>query len=1088
MNSNIIRQLTVLAISCVVVVPTLLAQVSESRDMRYRPEGDDFVIVNGDRRFNRALYGGNSGFRVETGDVPEFALYLPRMGGNLTFWIKVDDDTLFLNEASYIESRYGAGTRHYEIKDELLGKGQISVCVVAPHDEETAIWKISTSDLPKNTRLMWRYGGVANKRFSREGDMGVDKKDCFDMLPEYCKGNICLLDSLTPEHFSIISPQNKYGQYVVHGYFPSGASHQIQYVDKDNTLPYIFGSCDIAQSSDYYIRIGLSDQKRDIADVYEEAVSSNKQLSERIRFVTPDKYINPIGGALSVAANAIWDGTTWLHGAIGWRMPLAGWRAAYAGDMLGWHDRGRKHFDAYAASQVTDVEPIYSHPYQDSTLNLARAAKIWGTQMYSNGYICRNPNRNNQMHHYDMNLNYIDELLWHLSWTGDIEYARQMWPLLERHLAWEKRNFDPDDDGLYDAYCCIWASDALFYNGGSATHSTALNYRANKMASIIAALLGYKERAKYYECEAHKIAKAIDSTLWEDNIGVWAEYKDLMGYGRLHTNAALWTIYHAIDSRVGSSLQRYRATQYVDSTIPHIPIESKSVESGRFATISTSNWQPYIWSINNVAFAEVMNMALAYWQSGRYEEGYTLLKSSILDGMYMGGSPGNFGQISYYDVARGECYRDFGDPIGVASRVFIQGLYGVEPNRLMGEILLCPGFPREWNEASLRTPDIEYSFSRNGKTDRYICHLDSTFGCDTLRLQVRAYMSKLNVVTVNGKRVSWHVVNDAVEIPMVEVVWGAEDTYDFDIKIEWGGAPTSEMVANVAMRDGVMICSQDDMTWIKKPSVSEYSHLTMHNSLVKQFEEVDIKHLEMIDLKLYYNDSITNIFKPRYLSPRPKLTTLQIPIQGIGDWCHPKTTFDIDDKALRRADVLQTSLGVPFKLSAKGNNVVFSTLWDNFPDSCIIPLSGKAKHIYLLMAGTTNAMQSGICNAEVRVVYDDGSADTLSLYNPHTWYPIEQDYYDDGKAFRLMGERPYRLHLLSGLVSRELSRDLKIKSSSDKHSIDTNSTAISDKVIEGGAATLYDIHVDKSKRLKSLQVNVLSNDIVVGLLGVTLQR
>ena len=27
------------------------------RELRYTPEGDDFVIVNGDRRFNRALYG-----------------------------------------------------------------------------------------------------------------------------------------------------------------------------------------------------------------------------------------------------------------------------------------------------------------------------------------------------------------------------------------------------------------------------------------------------------------------------------------------------------------------------------------------------------------------------------------------------------------------------------------------------------------------------------------------------------------------------------------------------------------------------------------------------------------------------------------------------------------------------------------------------------------------------------------------------------------------------------------------------------------------------------------------------------------------
>ena len=50
-----------------------------------------------------------------------------------------------------------------------------------------------------------------------------------------------------------------------------------------------------------------------------------------------------------------------------------------------------------------------------------------------------------------MNLCYIDELLWHFNWTGDLGYARQMWPVITRHLAWEKLNYDPDNDGLYDA-------------------------------------------------------------------------------------------------------------------------------------------------------------------------------------------------------------------------------------------------------------------------------------------------------------------------------------------------------------------------------------------------------------------------------------------------------------------------------------------------------------------------------------------------------------------------------------------------------------------------------------------------------------
>ena len=87
----------------------------QSRMLRYQPDGEDFVIVNGNRRFTRALYGGNTGFRLETSDVPEFALYMPRMGGNLTLGVVVDGKSLWLNDVDRIESRYRAGSRIYTI-------------------------------------------------------------------------------------------------------------------------------------------------------------------------------------------------------------------------------------------------------------------------------------------------------------------------------------------------------------------------------------------------------------------------------------------------------------------------------------------------------------------------------------------------------------------------------------------------------------------------------------------------------------------------------------------------------------------------------------------------------------------------------------------------------------------------------------------------------------------------------------------------------------------------------------------------------------------------------------------------------------
>ena len=137
----------------------------------------------------------------------------------------------------------------------------------------------------------------------------------------------------------------------------------------------------------------------------------------------------------------------------------------------------------------------------------------------------------------------------------------------------------------------------------------------------------------------------------------------------------------------------------MDRSIPHIPVVADGIQFG--ATVATSNWLPYSWSINNVAAAEVMHTALAYFEAGRADDAYRLMMANIMDQMYIGGSPANFGQLSFYDAARGECYRDFGDCIGISSRTLLQGRFGIVPDALHGMVVIRPGFPLEWDSASV---------------------------------------------------------------------------------------------------------------------------------------------------------------------------------------------------------------------------------------------------------------------------------------------------------------------------------------------------------------------------------------------------
>ena len=1007
-----------------------------ARTLQYRPDGEDFVSVNGKNRYTRALYGSHTAFRLETSDRPIFAVYEKRNSKNIHFHLVLADSSVTpLEETAWCESRYTPGRRSYRLKHPSWGTdAELQISALALPDEDAAIWKITPVNMPVGAVLRPMLSEIRLNRLSRNGDMGADPPGCFD-APEQ------------PQQLQSLG---------------------ISLFDRQDVYVLV---------RDYSLVV--PSQEEGIA-LYNKSEQARADLASRIRIITPDPYFNTLGGALAVAADGIWDGEVWLHGAIGWRMPLSGWRAAYTGDALGWHDRARTHFNAYAASQVTEVPNTIPHPAQDSTLALARSEKKWGTPQYSNGYICRNPRRNDQMHHYDMNLCYIDELLWHFNWTGDLEYVRRMWPVLTRHLAWEKRNYDPDNDGLYDAYACIWASDALYYNSGAVTHSSAYNYRSNRLAAMIAEKIG-EDPAPYRE-EADRILKALNARLWIPERGHWAEFQDFMGHKRLHTSPGVWTIYHALDSDIADPFQAYLATSYVDREIPHIPVCGDGLKDEGYATISTTNWLPYSWSINNVAFAEVMHTALAYFQAGRADAGFHLLKSSVLDGMYLGESPGNFGQISFYDAARGECYRDFGDPIGVASRVLIQGLYGILPDAMNGRLLVKPGLPSSWPFASLHTPDIDFDFKHANETATSYAIIHRLPAVRTLELQFPAQHSEVAKLTVNGKPATWTLVENSISRPVLSVVVPASSDEKVEINIEWGGevlgSPTKSQIEAVSAEAPVCFVpmQQGDMKWwvpVDNPLSADKDDSIQFSA----FAKVNSSKCEPVVMDEQFNSAVTDIFRNEYLSPRSPYTTLQIPKQGIGEWCHPLHTVDIDDSGLRSSvqkGVLNTKLGVPFRTPAEGQNIAFTSLWDNYPDSLTVSLKGKASRAYLLMAGSTNHMQCHIDNGLIRVYYKDGTCDKVALRNPDNWSTIYHIFFEDGLAFNRHVPALYRLRLKTGEISNNFGEELGFPGAS--------------RELDGGAAILLEMPLNPDKKLSHLVLETLSNDVVIGLMGITLQR
>lgn len=1157
---------------------------NNERELHYKQDNGDFLLVNGKYRFNRALYGDNRASRVEAGDLPEFALYLPGMGGNLQFVIQKGNSIKKLIQADKIETRYRPGSMLYEIKDPILGTGTLKLTVLAQAKEEGLVVKMETENIDSTTKIYAVYGGASGTTFSRNGDIGADPESGFYLLPEYCLNNQFQINN---NQFQLNYLNKKKEIQIVSGSFSNVSS--LQQTDattleklgeftqnKTYKSPIVYVSYS-SQKQPIYIQVAKGKSAKKFSDeelksIFNEAEKARLTLTNRIQLKTPDADLNNFGANLAVAADGIWESPTFLHGAVAWRMRLNAWRGAYTADALSWHDRAKEHFESYANSQV--LRPDSAPVEMDTMRHLARHEEKMGTSVFSSGYISRNPNDNSKPHHYDMNLVFFDQLFSHFNYTGDKEFLKKIWPTMVRHMDWEKRNFKRGD--LYDAYAAIWASDALQYSGGKVTHTSAYNYRANREMAKLAKIIG--ENPQPYEQEADAILKAMKNELWIKNKGYFAEYKDALGNQIVHDQPGIWSIYHVSDAFILNEFEDYQNLQYINNHTPKIPITVKGADNKDYFTLATTNWQPYDWSINNVALAENLQTALAYWQAGRNAEAYQLWKGNLVESMYYGISPGNFEQLSHYDAFRGELYRDFADPIGVASRTLTEGLFGVYPNLLENKISIKPGFPKDWNSAEMKLPDWEYQFKRNSKTTEYI--FKSKYQNPiALEMQIPVNYSNIKSVKVNGKNVDWKIKPSSILQPIIQ--FETPKGKDFKIEINYSGEELKNEQTDyinyiseslqlnfdskkkikdvldpqelIKTRNGNQFnliqeerkgtffvqVEQNGTTWWQPVNVDirfpletkwvnkklqiqskssnpingklsvnglnkTFSIQKNQNTLIEipvnylskgtnsiEFEYNGIKqNIEITDWEIEnqgqfnnislapkYNEKVTEIFNQKYLSPRLKVPTLQLPWQGIGNWCYPLITAQIDDSGLmnKRKNNKVDFLGIPFLIDKSDKNIAFASQWDNYPDSIEIPVSGKGKKIYFLMAGSTNPMQSQIVNGTITVQYADGSTSELELKNPMNWWPIEQDLFDDNFAFEIPDDKiPYRVKLKTGELNKggTLSNYSSIK-------------GFTDRQVDGGAATILDLPIDSNKELKSIKLTAVSNDVVIGMMSAT---
>lgn len=1186
------------------------------RTLRYHPDGEDFVIENGTEFFNRPLYCLNSAFRVDGGDKPQFSFYCPGRGGNLRLGIRTAAGAKWLDEAGNIVARYRPGSLLYEIRDDALNNGVLKISVLPLADAKGIILRAVLTNASEQVEFVWAFGGANGQRGSRGGDIGCEREpvsEYFQLRPDECRGNIFSVQS----NMFVLHGKNN---IAISGRTPPDSTLSIADATNWTSLPalmantndasqfpVLLGQTELKPGKDIFLELGdasedgatVDSKQHDAARLFADAEEHRRAIADRVTVETPDPFINCAMAAVNVAGDAIWDEEqgVYMHGAVAWRTKLLGWRGPYVADVLGRHDRAQRYLSYWAGRQNTNPVPA-EMPGPDPNANLARNEPA----LHSNGDLSNS--------HYDMNLVYIDTLMRHLLWTGDLDFARQEWPVIERHLAWERRLFrrsvSSDNLPLYEAYAAIWASDNMGYNGGGTAYTSAYNEFHNKMAARIAELIG-KNAAPYHR-EAASIEWAMKENLWLDGCGWLAESKDSLGLRLVHPNAGLWSFYHTVDSEAVNPFEAWQMSRFVDTQIPHIPLRGQGIPSGGYYTLSTTSWMPYLWSLNNVVMAESAHTSLAYWQTGRPDEAFRLFKGCVLDSMYAGLCPGNLGMTTAFDVARREAQRDFGDGAGTVSRALVEGLFGVHPDALAGELRLQPGFPSDWNHASIHHPDFDFGFQRKSDganvNDEYV--VAARFAKPmAIQLQVPAVRCEIDKITVNGQAARWRIVDESVGQPRIEIDCAAAPRQE--ISIEWKGAElpqlklrgqplqersapvvakgaklefdagtatvrsvldTQQVLTNPEMathslrgtisgtlgqRTFFVKLQQGNLAWwspvslevrpaleviadgpqdqtglrfhvrntttriidgtatlyigderlrqrVSVPAMGESEELVIPGAKLlpgKQTIAVDwgggiraegdvtdwklpaAGPLEPVRLETFFNDRVTQIFSNKYVAPRSSFCSLAMPAQGLGGWSDYRASFVVDDSGLRVAAAkaggrFTLPEGVPFitPFDPGGKNIIFTSQWNNYPKDVTVPLNGKARHVYLLMAGSSGPMQSRLDNGEVEIAYKDGSTERLALNNPVNWWPIDQDCFIDDFSFRRPEPIPPRVDLKTGKV----------------RVLDAEAFKGLGGPVPGGAASVLDLPLNPKKQLKSLTVRALANEVVIGLMAATLAR
>jgi hypothetical protein len=472
----------------------------------------------------------------------------------------------------------------------------------------------------------------------------------------------------------------------------------------------------------------------------------------------------------------------------------------------------------------------------------------------------------------------------------------------------------------------------------------------------------------------------------------------------------------------------------------------------------SSNWVPSKWSARELYHGDNYHLALAYFQAGLADEGWEILKGNFLDAAFAKVVPGA--------QAVPEGGTDFNDVLGPFCRSVVEGLFGYAPDLVQSTVRIQPGLPADWPLASITTPDYSLRFNREGASDHYQASMTRAAALD-LRIPVRA--ESIRGVKLNGAAVAWKSEPGAgCTVVRIQTA----KTQNADLVIELGSrlphtqprAIAAKLGDNIRLNvaRGTIVETRDLNQALAGTTARKAGHhIVLAKVQTGQLQQWNIfklhvtdpvgdaKHAaqtlreaprnaawECLDLKPICNGDIRAIYKQQYLSPRPSTVSVRIGVDGYSPWTFAPWKIPIPEIDLANIATLTDARGrivtpqnAQFTRMPDNSNIAFTSLWDNFPHTVSIPVNREAEALWLLIAGTTNPMQTKIANAEIRFLYTDGQTEKLELIPPFNFWTLchlgGRDYSYERDAFCLPQQPPPTVQLGNNCRAMVLSWKLR---------------------------------------------------------------